>query len=312
MGEGGRRHGCCRQTRMPVACSRRPSVPKIAPSPRAIAGARADVSGSRMAAVRPDAADVKYLVLAERAVPYLLARVRWPDIAQAITVGSPDWLNDMGLFDLPYDLSAVPVSYTQAASVAAGWGGQLRADPAHGAQSFIRRMPANWSNLSPVERRAYGIESVGRRRPSSRHVRRLRASQAKNAASAASPADGPGNAAAERRRQARVGVAGQVHIRSGHTTISAGLVDLSEGGVQCVLPETRPPLAADVLLDGPFLLEAEVIAPRICLDVAGRISWHRSTIADTRFGVFFGRLDDGEIEGVQRFIAAACSRRGSR
>ena len=109
-----------------------------------------------------------------------------------------------------------------------------------------------------------------------------------------------------------MGVAGQVYIRSGHTTISAGLVDLSERGVQCVLPETRPPLAAGVLLDGPFLLEAEVITPRICLNVAGRISWHRSTRADTRFGVFFGRLDDGEIEGVQRFIAAACSRRGSR
>jgi hypothetical protein len=51
--------------------------------------------------------DMSYLVLADRASPYLLARVRWPDVAQAITVGSQDWLDDLGLFDLPYDASAV-------------------------------------------------------------------------------------------------------------------------------------------------------------------------------------------------------------
>ena len=36
-------------------------------------------------AVIPDPGDVTYLVLADRAVPYLLAKVRWPDVAQAIT-----------------------------------------------------------------------------------------------------------------------------------------------------------------------------------------------------------------------------------
>ena len=36
--------------------------------------------------------------------------------------GSPGWLDDPGLFDLPYDPSAVTVSFPQAASVAAGWG----------------------------------------------------------------------------------------------------------------------------------------------------------------------------------------------
>jgi hypothetical protein len=36
---------------------------------------------------------VKYLLLADRASPYLLARVHWPDVAQAITIGSQDWLD---------------------------------------------------------------------------------------------------------------------------------------------------------------------------------------------------------------------------
>ena len=32
---------------------------------------------------------MRYLVLADRAVPYLLARVRWPDVAQAISAAAP-------------------------------------------------------------------------------------------------------------------------------------------------------------------------------------------------------------------------------
>ena len=265
----------------------------------------------------PDTREVTYLVLADRAAPYLLARVRWPDVAQAITVGNPDWLDDPGLFDLPYEPSAVAVSFTQAASVAAGWGRQLRPEPADGAPSFIRRMPANWSDLSPVERRAYGLESVGRRRASARRLRRLRSARAKIGASVPASASanghaGPGDVVSERRRQVRMPVDGRAHIRYGHATISAGLVDLSEGGVQCVLPEAPPVLAPGATLDGPFLLEAEVTTSRICLGVAGRISWNRSIRAGTHFGVVFGELDDGETEGVQRFLVAASSSRGSR
>ena len=152
---------------MPAARSQRACVP----SP--------PLGGPPSAPVTPGSREVGYLVLADRAAPYLLARVRWPDVAQAITAGSPDWLDDPGLFDLPYEPSAVAVSFTQAASVAAGWGRQLHAEPAQGVPSFIRRMPANWSDLSPVERRAYGLESVGRRRVSARRLRRLRSSREK-------------------------------------------------------------------------------------------------------------------------------------
>jgi len=294
--------------------------------------------------VTPGTGEVKYLVLADRAAPYLLARVRWPDVAQAITVGSPDWLDDPGLFDLPYEPSAVTVSFAQAASVAAGWGRQLRAEAAEGVPSFIRRMPANWSDLSPTERRAWGLESVRKRRTSARRLRRLRSSPAGIGASVPGAAQanghvpavagerrtagpggraahgrhvadltsGPGRVAAEWRRQVRVRVDGRVHILSGHTTISAGLVDLSEGGVRCVLPEAPPALAPGATLGGPFVLEAEITTSRICLGVAGRISWNRGLRAGTHFGVVFGELEDGETEGVQRFLVAASSTRGSR
>jgi hypothetical protein len=274
----------------------------------------------------PGTGEVRYLVLADRAVPYLLARVRWPDIAQAISAAGPDWLHDPGLFDLPYDPAAVTVSFSQAASVAASWGRQLHPGAAEGGPSYIRRMPANWSDLSPSERRAWGIEFVGTRRGPARRVRRPRRSEAKIAVSSAAAQanghlgalagaeDGPGpdgaaanghrqmpevtrdpaRVATERRRHPRVRVDGLVHIRSGPTTISAGLVDLSEAGVRCVLPE------------------AAVITTRICLDTAARISWHRGVGASTHFGVAFGELADGETEGVKRLLAAARSRGGHR
>ena len=266
----------------------------------------------------PDQDEVRYLVLTDRAAPYLLARVRWPDVAQAITVGNPDWLDDVGLFDLPYSPSAVRVTFSQAAAVAAGWGRQLTREGADGVPSFIRRLPANWSDLSPAERRAWGLESVGRQRASARRVRRLRSLQARNAASsaaaeqAADAANGRGTVATERRRHMRVRVDGRAHIRCGQVTISAGLVDLSEGGVRFVLPQAPAILTPGAMLDGPFVLEAEVTTSRLCLNVPGRIIWCRAIEASTHFGVAFGELDDSEIDGVQRFIAAACSRPGSR
>lgn len=294
----------------------------------------------------PGTGEVRYLVLADRAVPYLLARVRWPDVAQAISAASPDWLDDPGLFDLPYDQSAVTVSFPQAASVAAGWGRRLHPEAAEGVPSYIRRMPANWSDLSPSERRTWGIEFVGRRRVPAPRISGLRQLQAKIAGSSAAAqangqvgplarpggdpgagVDGPaangrdrladvtsglGGVATERRRDVRVRLDGRAHIRCEHTTISAEIVDLSEGGVRCVLSEASPLVAPGATIGGPFLLEAEVDASRICLDMVGRISWHRSTGADTHFGVAFGELANGETEGVQRVLAAASRKRGPR
>jgi PilZ domain-containing protein len=266
--------------------------------------------------------ELTYLVLTDRAAPYLLARVRWPDVAQAITVGNPDWLDDPGLFDLPYEPSAVGVSFAQATSVAAGWGRQLSAEAADGVPSFMRRMPANWSSLSPAERHAYGLDSIGRRRVSGRRLRRLRSSQPKIGVLVppASPSNGQvaglagalGPVATERRRHVRVPVDGRAHILWEGATIPVGLVDLSEGGVQCVLPEAARMLAPGAVLGSPFLLEAEVTTARLCLDLASRISWNHSITTGTHFGVVFGDLADGETEGVHRFLVAASSRRGSR
>jgi PilZ domain len=246
----------------------------------------------------PDTTEITYYVLADRAVAYLLVRVRWPDVAQAISAANPDWLDDMGLFDLPYDPTALEVSFDQAASIAAGWGRQLHAEPAEDVPSYIRRMPANWSDLSPSERGAWGLESVGRRRAPARRFRRLAVVTGKL-----------GRDADERRTGARVPVAGRAYIRFEHITVSAGLVDLSERGVGCVLPETSSLIAPGAPLGGPLLLEVESDTSRICLDVSSRISWQRSTEDGTHFGVSFTELSKDEKRGVQRALAVPARNR---
>lgn len=286
---------------------------------------------------------IKYLVLLDRAVPYLLARVRWPDVAQAISAASPDWIEDPGLFDLPYDPSAVAVSFPQAASVAAGWGAQLHAEIATDVASYMRRMPANWSDLSPSERRMWGIDFVGRRPARAGPAQLLRSLRARisgvsaptdagrpvvavattNATSGATVgahagngrgrltrgANRPAHTEPERRSKARVRLVGRAHIRTEHTTYTAGLVDLSERGLQCVLPEPAPLVALGTTFAGPFLLESEVEASRVCLDVAGRISWQRNGGAGTHFGVAFDDLAGEDTEGVRHLLVAAGGRR---
>lgn len=289
------------------------------------------IRGLSSTAVTIGTGDVTYLVLADRASPYLLARVRWPDVAQAITVGSPDWLDDPGLFDLPYEPSAMKVSFPQAASVAAAWGRQLRPQPDKDAPSFIRRMPANWSDLSSAERRALGIESVGKRRSSARALHGLgwparakiafaeagrRSDHGEGIAADDEPMtgvamNGQGGTRAARGPDSRLAARGRALIRCGDTTISADLIELSASGMECVRPKDRPQLPPGAKLSGPFVLELQGTTTRICLDVPGRTSWERSTSAGAHFGVVFGELSDAQADGVRRFLAAA-SGRGSR
>jgi hypothetical protein len=107
-----------------------------------------------------------------------------------------------------------------------------------------------------------------------------------------------------------VRVDGRGHIRSGQSTVSAALVDLSAGGMRCVLPDASLVLAPGQELGGPFLLEGEAAGSRICIAVPGRISWILDSGSGTHFGVTFGDLNAGEVEGVHRFQVTAGRRRG--
>jgi hypothetical protein len=81
-------------------------------------------------------------------------------VFQAISAAQPDWRSDPGLFDLPYDPSSRVVTQEHAEAIAAEWGARLPAadEGAVAGPSLIRRMPANWSELSPAAKRAWWIE----------------------------------------------------------------------------------------------------------------------------------------------------------
>jgi hypothetical protein len=106
--------------------------------------------------------EVQYLVLPDARNPHLLARVRWPDVHQAISPVRPDWQDDLGLFDLPYDPSSTRVTPAEAAMIAADWGAQLPSDDTTQSAQLVlmRRMPANWSDLSRAERRAWSLDTA--------------------------------------------------------------------------------------------------------------------------------------------------------
>jgi hypothetical protein len=106
--------------------------------------------------VRP----IAYLVLPNAEAPFLLARVRWPDVYQAISAVRTDWQDDPGLFDLPYSPASAHISYEEAAEIAEEWGAELPSEDAEQefGPSLIRRMPSDWSSLSTAERRAWSIE----------------------------------------------------------------------------------------------------------------------------------------------------------
>lgn len=109
---------------------------------------------------------LRYFVLSNGDGPYLLARVRWPNIAQAISVTHPYWLDDQGLFDLPYAAASTPVSSAEAAALAREWGADFPLDETKPAEAapLIRRMPTTWATLTPAERRAWALDTSMRRR----------------------------------------------------------------------------------------------------------------------------------------------------
>jgi hypothetical protein len=305
-------------------------------------------------------ADANYFVLGGSATPYLLARVCWPDVAQAITAGCRNWLEDPGLFDLPYDPISASVSLDRAAEIAAGWGSSLPTESTP-TREFIRRMPAVWSSLTPAELRAFSLDFAGWRpeastansrdavlvgRDGAKTHRRLSFMQLfrrsrpevgdvmttsdvsipETLATAAVPASS-GTAASgatvgliaedidlpptgmERRRHARVPVGGWAQIRYGRDTVSADIVDFSEGGVHWVVLDTNAAFQVGEKLDAPFVLEGDDSRGPFNLDVAGTVIWHSDTKLGTHFGVAFEALSDEQAQRVRHLLVTSGAER---
>jgi hypothetical protein len=285
-------------------------------------------------------AGIQYLVIPDADNPYLLARVRWPDVAQAISAGRPYWQDDPGLFDLPYDPVGTSVSPARAAAIAASWGANFHSDPAASMPSVIRRMPANWSELVPAERRAFSLEFMAGRRAQlggqsrwrslfrvpgrGRELPAVELSE-EPAALHGVAANGSANGAGgdlldahrermsepfgERRRHARVRVDGRAHISRGHRIISANLVNVSQGGVHCVVAANNSLPKPGGRLDPPLLLEHELSKSSIILDVASSVTWHKDNGPAVQLGVVFAELNNEQAELVHGFLVTVGAER---
>jgi len=251
------------------------------------------------------ATEIKYYVLGGTN-PYLLARVRWPDVAQAITAGLRDWQDDPGLFDLPYDPSSSTVTLARADAIAAGWGVRLTSDATtiSSVPPLIRRMPANWSNLAPAEKRAWSLEFVvtGQRSEDRRgaeragwgsRLRRWRAPRV-----------------TERRHDVRVHVVGHARIRNGRRTVTADLVDLGLGGMHCLVAGPPMIFGPDGKLGPLLVFGGDVPHNPISLVAGGTVTWQAGTGLGTHFGVSFEPLDDEQVEELQRLLVTSVAEQG--
>ena len=224
------------------------------------------------------------------------------------------------------------MSISKASSIAAGWGVQLTSDAGDPASTLIRRMPANWSNLVPAERHAWSLDLVAGRRAaasrkrSSRNFSRIPSRSrrfplepavrmpgllATNGHGPSSGVDGhvvangngsPATMAAERRRHARVRVHGRVLIRSAHKTILANLINVSEGGMRCVVADAQSVLEAGSRLDPPLVLQHAASESEVSLDVVASVGWHKNDGPGTQLGVVFAELSSEQGERVRRFL----------
>ncbi len=263
-------------------------------------------------------AEVQYLVLPDSVNPYLLARVRWPDVAQAISPSIPHWQYDPGLFDLPYDPASATVTFARAASIASNWGADISTDPTEPVPALIRRMPANWSYLSGAEKDTWRLGDV---KPSgaARHTDRKRWFARRSARPqlhspmdrAISESGGPSSngvstsepAGTERRGHPRMRVVGRLEISCGQESIRAALVDVSYGGANCLLTQRNSLLEVGGKLGSPLLIEDQTTKTRISLDVVSTVAWFKEIAPGTQFGVAFSDLDRAQLDQIERFLA---------
>jgi hypothetical protein len=281
-------------------------------------------------------ADVKYFVLGGASSPYLLARVRWPDVAQAISAGCRNWLDDLGLFDLPYEPTSTELAYAEAAAIASEWGTSLPSEQTaiECARPLIRRMPADWSGLAPAEKRAWALEFV----PTGLRAEglRRRAEAKADAGDLASPRQRSrfqsfrramggfkyptelasstppgGEDTPDRRRHARVPTGGHAEIRCGGKTVSATLMDLSQGGVRWRMSDTHTPLRVGEQLHHVLVLEGSGPGKQVSLDVGATVMWGNDMEPGAQFGVAFQQLTEEQNEQVQHLLVSSASRRSA-
>ena len=240
--------------------------------------------------------------------PYLLAFVRWPDTAQAISAGCPEWQHDQGLFDLPYHEQAVEVAVSDAAEIAGAWGADLLDEDAatRPVAQVIRRMPANWSALAPEERRAWGLDTVTMAQRAGVAVPPVTTPLRRLAERLAAVRDG--RRPAERRAHERIRLAGTVDIGCHGDVIPSGILDISAGGAHCLGATIPTTLQVGEAIRASLVLEPSGQEGRVALTAPATVAWRTDARAGAHVGLAFGALGDDDRALLEGLLSVALSR----
>ncbi len=99
----------------------------------------------------------------------------------------------------------------------------------------------------------------------------------------------------ERRRHPRIRRGGEVRLSSPNATVVGTLLDLSEGGVHCLIDNTRP-MGTTEVLDITVGLESRRIT------VKGWVAWKRANGRHTELGISFAGLARRDILLIQKYL----------
>jgi hypothetical protein len=240
-------------------------------------------------------------------------------------------LDDLGLFDLPYEAVSSEVTFAQAAAIASDWGASLPSEETaiECARPLIRRMPADWSGLTPAEERAWSLEFVttglraeairqraeagdSRRRGSLLPALRKALGGYKYPDELESSTPPVPAQSSERRLHTRVPARGRAQIRCGNKTVSATLVDVSQGGARWHIVDSDTALEVGVQLDpSSLVVEGDGSGNEISLDVGGTVMWGETTALGAQFGVAFEPLSADATDRVQHLLLSSDSRRSA-
>jgi hypothetical protein len=113
----------------------------------------------------------------------------------------------------------------------------------------------------------------------------------------------------DRRRHARVATGGHAEIRSGGKTVSATLMDVSQGGVRWRISDTHSALKVGEQLHPLLVLEGSGPGNRVSLDVGATVMWGNDMEPGAQFGVAFEQLTEEQNEQVQHLLVSSAARR---
>jgi len=111
-----------------------------------------------------------------------------------------------------------------------------------------------------------------------------------------------------RRQSVRVPTAGKVLIEAGGKKLPAYLVDVSEGGFQCVLAPGGSLEKKAGHFVAPMVLAHKAVGVKLKLRVNGEVAWNSFGGSGSHIGVSFDDMSRRDVEKIRNYVKLVVSR----